>query len=57
MQADWKSADEIQRDVETGELKADDLPQMVADLWRRLEELQARVAELERQAVQAGPNA
>lgn len=49
MRGDWKSADEIQADIESGELTTDYLLQMAADLWRRIEELEKRVAELERE--------
>jgi hypothetical protein len=49
MRGDWKSADEIEADIESGELTTDYLPQMVADLWRRADELEKRVAELERE--------
>jgi hypothetical protein len=45
MRADWKSADEIEADIKTGECTS--ITELVVDLWRRVDELQQRVAELQ----------
>jgi hypothetical protein len=45
MEADLKSGDQIEADIE-----ADEVPsraQVIADLWRQTHELQARIAKLE----------
>lgn len=47
MHGDWKSADEIEADLKAGEHP--DWQEFVADLWRRIDELQERVAALERE--------
>lgn len=51
MRGDWKSADEIEADLKAGEIPG--LAQLVVDLWRRVDELQERVAELRRERDQA----
>ena len=45
MPSDWKSAEDIEADIASGE--AVDLQQLVVDLWRRVDELQRRLWELE----------
>ena len=45
MKADWKSAEEIEADVHAGQSVP--LQQLVLDLWRRVDELQRRVWQLE----------
>lgn len=48
MPADWKSAKEIENDMENGE--ATELPQQILDLWQRVDELQEELTELRRHA-------
>jgi hypothetical protein len=43
MAGDWKSADEIRNDLESGEV---DSRHLVADLWLRVQELEAEVKRL-----------
>jgi hypothetical protein len=45
MAGDWKSADEISQDIEVGNVSS--LERLLVDLWRREDELQQRVRELE----------
>jgi hypothetical protein len=45
MEADRKSADQIEADIEAGEVPS--RAQMIADLWRQTHELQARIVQLE----------
>ena len=51
MRGDWKSADEIEADMKAGTTVG--LPQFILNLWRRVDELQERVAELQRRRDQA----
>jgi hypothetical protein len=42
VRGDWKSAEQIEEDIEAGE--APDLLRLVLDLWQRVDELQAKLA-------------
>ncbi len=48
MSGDWKSADDIENEMRKGD--ATNLPQLVLDLWRRVDELQEELAQLRRQS-------
>ena len=45
--SDWKSADQLQADIDAGSIPP--AHHLIIDLWRRVEELQAHIEELERQ--------
>jgi hypothetical protein len=45
--SDWKSADQLQADIDAGSIPP--AHHLIIDLWRRVEELQAHIDELERQ--------
>ena len=45
--SDWKSADQLQADIDAGSIPP--AHHLIIDLWRRVEELQAHIVELERQ--------
>ena len=45
--SDWKSADQLQADIDAGSITP--AHHLIIDLWRRVEELQAHIVELERQ--------
>ena len=51
MMGDWKSADEIEDDIRKGEAE---LPTLVLDLWRRVEELEAKLEAIQQQLAFAG---
>lgn len=46
VKADWKSAEQIEEDLKAGHVR--DQRQLLIDLWQRVDELQARIADLER---------
>jgi hypothetical protein len=45
MRGDWKSADEIEADLESGDA---DQKELIAGLWHRVDELEAKLADLDR---------
>jgi hypothetical protein len=45
MRGDWKSAEQIEADIKAGE--STDQQQLILDLWRRVDELQTKITELE----------
>ena len=51
MQADWKVASEIEADLKAGEA---DQGQLIVDLWNRVDDLEAKMAELERRLKSGG---
>lgn len=54
VQADRKSADEIEADLKAG--KAPSQEQLIVDLWQRVDDLHAKVVELERRLLRQGTN-
>jgi hypothetical protein len=54
VQADWKSADQVKADIEAGSIP--NPHHLIIELWRRVDELQSRIAELERQAIDRNSN-
>jgi len=52
--SDWKSADQLQADIDAGSIPP--AHHLIIDLWRRVEELQAHIVELERQVREKNQN-
>jgi hypothetical protein len=52
--SDWKSADQLQADIDAGSIPP--AHHLIIDLWRRVEELQAHIDELERQMKEKNSN-
>jgi hypothetical protein len=52
--SDWKSADQLQADIDAGSIPP--AHHLIIDLWRRVEELQSHIDELERKEKPAGVN-
>jgi hypothetical protein len=52
--SDWKSADQLQADIDAGSIPP--THHLIIDLWRRVEELQAHIEELERQMKKKNSN-
>jgi hypothetical protein len=52
--SDWKSADQLQADIDAGSIPP--AHHLIIDLWRRVEELQAHIEQLERQIKKKNSN-
>ena len=52
--SNWKSADQLQADIDAGSIPP--AHHLIIDLWRRVEELQAHIVELERQMKEKNSN-
>jgi hypothetical protein len=51
VKADWKSAEQIKEDFRAGHVP--DQRQLLIDLWQRVDELQAKIADIERRQERA----
>jgi hypothetical protein len=54
IQGDWKTADEIRNDIASGTSVTQ--TELITDLWQRVDELRARIFELERRLTERGSN-
>src|SRR4030095_8673877 len=52
--SDWKSADQLQADIDAGSIPP--AHHLIIDLWRRFEQLQTHIEELERQMKEKNSN-